>query len=40
MGVPAEIAFAAAITYRLVTSYLPPVLGFFSFRWLTDNRYL
>ena len=40
VGVPAEIAFAAAITYRLVTSYLPPVLGFFSFRWLTDNRYL
>ncbi len=40
VGVPAETAFSVAITYRVVTSYLPPVLGFFSYRWLTDNGYL
>jgi len=40
IGIPAEIAAAAAITHRLVTSYLPPVVGFFSSRWLTEHEYL
>ena len=40
VGVPAEIAAAAAITHRLVTSYLPPVFGFFASRWLTEHEYL
>jgi uncharacterized protein (TIRG00374 family) len=40
VGVDPEIAFAVAITHRVITSYLPPVLGWFSFRWLTDNGYL
>lgn len=30
VGLPAEQAFSIAVTYRLVRSYLPPVLGFFS----------
>ena len=25
------------VTYRLVTSYLPPVLGFFSLDWMTKK---
>jgi uncharacterized protein (TIRG00374 family) len=40
IGIPAESAFSVAITFRLVTSYLPPVLGWFSLRWLTDHGYL
>lgn len=40
VGVDPEVAFAVAITHRVITSYLPPVLGWFSFRWLTDNGYL
>ena len=40
IGIPAEIAAAAAITHRLVTSYLPPVFGFFTSRWLTEHDYL
>jgi len=40
VGLPAEQAVAIAITYRMITSYLPPVLGFFSLRWLTDKGYL
>ncbi|MFV1990201.1 MAG: lysylphosphatidylglycerol synthase domain-containing protein, partial [Acidimicrobiales bacterium] len=30
VGIPAELSFTIAITYRILTSYLPPVLGFFS----------
>ena len=40
VGLPAEIAFSTAIVYRFLTSYLPPVLGWFSLRWLTTNGYL
>ena len=40
VGVPAQVAAAAAITHRLVTSYLPPVFGFFASRWLTEHEYL
>jgi glycosyltransferase 2 family protein len=40
VGLPSEQAFAIAITYRVVTSYLPPVLGFFSLRYLTAAKYL
>jgi uncharacterized protein (TIRG00374 family) len=39
-GVPQEAAFAAVITYRIATFYLPPIWGFFSLRWLERNRYL
>ena len=40
VGVPAQVAAAAAITHRLATSYLPPVFGFFASRWLTEHEYL
>ncbi len=39
-GVPEEIAFGAVMMYRIATFYLPPVWGFFAFRWLERNRYL
>jgi uncharacterized membrane protein YbhN (UPF0104 family) len=39
-GLPAEQAVAIAIVHRLVTAYLPPILGFFSFNWLTREGYL
>jgi uncharacterized protein (TIRG00374 family) len=40
VGVPPEQAFAIAITYRVLTSYLPPLPGFFAMRWLRGNGYL
>ena len=40
VGVPPEQAFAIAITHRVLTSYLPPLPGFFSLRWLRANGYL
>ncbi len=40
VGVPESAAFAAALSHRMVTSYLPPVFGFFTTRWLTGRDYL
>ena len=40
IGVPSSIAAAAAITYRLITYYTPPIIGFPMFRWLQKQRYL
>ena len=39
-GLPAEQAVSIAIVHRVVTAYLPPILGFFAFGWLTDEGYL
>ncbi len=39
-GLPEEAAFAAALTYRFATFYLPPAWGFFAFRWLERNKHL
>jgi uncharacterized membrane protein YbhN (UPF0104 family)/tRNA A-37 threonylcarbamoyl transferase component Bud32 len=39
-GLPESTAFAVAITYRLAAFYLPPIWGWFAFRWLQTNRYL
>ena len=39
-GVPEESAFAIAIMYRLASFYLPPIWGFFAFRWLERNDHL
>lgn len=39
-GVPQEAAFGAALVYRLATYYLPPIWGFFAFRWLQRQQYL
>lgn len=40
VGVPPAESVTIAITHRVLTSYLPPVLGFFSLRWLTREGYL
>ncbi len=40
VGVPEEAAVAAAITHRMVTAYIPPVVGWFASRWLTARSYL
>jgi len=39
-GVDEPVAFAATLTYRVVTFYLPAVIGFPSMRWLERNSYL
>ena len=33
-GLSSEIAFAIALAYRMVSFYLPPIWGCFSYRWL------
>ncbi|MGI9644259.1 MAG: lysylphosphatidylglycerol synthase transmembrane domain-containing protein, partial [Ilumatobacteraceae bacterium] len=40
IGIPEATAFAAAITARLCTFYLPPIWGYFAMRWLRENDYL
>ena len=40
IGVSPDIAFAAALTCRMITFYLPPVIGVFVFRWMQKQRYL
>ena len=39
-GVPQSEAYAAALTHRLATFYLPPIWGWFSLRYLTRKGYL
>jgi uncharacterized protein (TIRG00374 family) len=40
IGVPEATAFAAAITTRLCTFYLPPIWGYVAMRWLRQHDYL
>ncbi len=40
IGVDQSTALAAAITYRVLTYYTPPIIGFGAFRWLQRQRYL
>ncbi|MEN9645888.1 MAG: hypothetical protein RL238_2557 [Actinomycetota bacterium] len=40
IGVPEDIAFAAALTSRVITFYFPPVLGAFAFRSLRKQGFL
>jgi uncharacterized protein (TIRG00374 family) len=39
-GIPEEIAFAIALMYRMASFYLPPIWGWFAFRWLQRNKHL
>jgi glycosyltransferase 2 family protein len=39
-GMTPESAVCTVILYRLSTFYLPPIWGFFAFRWLQRNHYL
>jgi uncharacterized membrane protein YbhN (UPF0104 family)/tRNA A-37 threonylcarbamoyl transferase component Bud32 len=40
VGVDESTAFAVAITQRLSTFYLPPIWGYISLRWLSNNGYV
>ncbi len=40
LGVEESIAFAATVSYRVITFYLPAFEGFFAMRWLERNKYL
>ena len=40
VGVDESAAFAIAVTYRVLSAYLPPVWGWFSLQWLQRNEYL
>jgi len=40
IGIDESAAFAIAVTYRVISAYLPPVWGWFSMRWLEHNDYL
>jgi uncharacterized membrane protein YbhN (UPF0104 family) len=37
-GTPQEAAFGAVMMYRMATFYLPPIWGYFAFRWLEKTR--
>lgn len=39
-GVDENAAFAAAISWRVITFYLPAAEGFFAMRWLEKHQYL
>jgi uncharacterized membrane protein YbhN (UPF0104 family) len=39
-GVPSGPAFAIAVTQRIATSYLPPLFGVWSLRWLRREDYV
>ncbi len=40
IGIPAPIAVSAAITFRLVTFYLPPLWGSVAMRWLRRHQFI
>lgn len=40
VGVPEDIAFSAALCYRLCTFYLPPIWGYLSMSSLQRDGYL
>jgi uncharacterized membrane protein YbhN (UPF0104 family) len=39
-GLTSEVAFAVALAYRFVSFYLPPIWGYFCYRWLIRRRFL
>ena len=39
-GLSSETAFAIALAYRFASFYLPPIWGWFCYRWLIKRRYL
>jgi uncharacterized protein (TIRG00374 family) len=40
LGIPETAAVSTAITFRLVTYYLPPIWGAFAMRWMRHHEYL
>jgi uncharacterized protein (TIRG00374 family) len=40
LGIPNTVAVSTAISFRLVTFYLPPIWGSFAMRWLKRHSYV
>ncbi len=40
IGVDADVAVSAVLVYRLVSTYLPPIWGYFCLNWLKKHDYL
>lgn len=40
VGVDQSAAFAATVSYRFITFYLPATEGYFGMKWLERNEYL
>jgi uncharacterized protein (TIRG00374 family) len=40
LGVPNAAAMSTAMTFRLVTYYLPPIWGSLAMRWLRHHEYI
>ena len=40
IGVDADVAVSAVLVYRLVSTYLPPIWGYFCLNWLKSHDYL
>ncbi len=40
LGVPHTAALSAAMAFRLVTYYLPPIWGGFAMRWMRRHAYI
>ncbi len=40
IGLPQDVAFAAAVVFRVATFYLPAVAGYFATAWLRNRDYL
>lgn len=40
LGIPNAVAVSTALTFRLVTFYLPPIWGTFGMRWLRQHSYV
>jgi uncharacterized membrane protein YbhN (UPF0104 family) len=40
VGVPQAAALSAALMFRIVTFYLPPLWGGFAMRWLRRHEYV
>ena len=39
-GIPPDIATATVVTHRLFTTYLPPIWGSYTTKWLAREGYL
>lgn len=39
-GLSQDVAFAATISYRVATFYLPPVWGWLAMNWLEKRSYI
>jgi uncharacterized protein (TIRG00374 family) len=40
IGIDANVAVSAVLVYRLVSTYLPPIWGYFCLNWLKRHDYL